>query len=131
MSTDRPCLLIVEDTVEVRWMLVRAFTMLCPSCDVLEATTITDALAALATSQVSCVLTDYSLGNESGIALAHAIQADWPHVATILISGWVSEEVITEAMGAGCVAVLDKPITLSRLQATVLPVLERTIAVGS
>jgi FixJ family two-component response regulator len=70
-----------------------------------------------ASTRVDCVLLDIDLGGECGIALRRRLKADGCTLPVIFITGSDSDAVRQEAIEAGCVDYLKKPIHPQQLLA--------------
>jgi DNA-binding NtrC family response regulator len=94
------CILIVEDTNSVRELVVGALAG--DGFFVREATSVDDALEELACAEI--VLTDFELGNRSGLELIEVIAKRFPALPVIAMSG--NRALLQEATRAGAIAVL-------------------------
>jgi CheY-like chemotaxis protein len=66
-------------------------------------------LAAAATSQASCLVTDIQLGDISGVELVHQLAADGYKYPTIFITALDDEWITSKVAAAGGIALLTKP----------------------
>lgn len=73
-----------------------------------EADSVGQALVRLAETQPDLVVTDISLGEESGLALLAAIKREQPRVRVVVLSMHSSDEVVSEALRLGADAYLLK-----------------------
>lgn len=76
----------------------------------------------------SCVLVDWRLGAEDGMAVAGRCQEVWPTTAILLISGHATVPLAVSAMRQGLDGVLQKPISPQELVKEVLSACERSQA---
>jgi FixJ family two-component response regulator len=112
---------LVEDDADVRVILSRLLAAL--GYAVVAFPTAEAFLAALAAQPPRsvlpwhCLLTDLHLPGRSGLSLLYAIQQpDQQGLPVILMSGKASPALQQEALTAGAVAVLDKPLDLDALK---------------
>jgi len=73
-------------------------------------------LAAVPTSNASCLLVDIELGNFSGIELARQLAAEGFKYPIIFMTGRSDDSIRTEAEAAGCIAFLNKPFPAKLLR---------------
>jgi len=75
--------------------------------DVATTTTVDDAIDALE-SGVDCIVTDYRMPGDDGLALLKRIRIADPHVPVIFFTGHGSEEIAADAITAGVTDYLEK-----------------------
>lgn len=123
----RSVVLVVEDDPIVRELLVELL-MQESDLDVVGAIGGTEVLKLLPTRMPDVVLLDLSMPGMDGIELAEWFKSD-PKTRGIPLIGITalgpSAGARTEALAAGCVVVLDKPIDSVRLLDTIRRVLAR------
>jgi twitching motility protein PilT len=100
--------LIVEDEPAVRRLHGRLLTDAGYTC--IETETISDGLAALQRMPIDVALLDVRLPNGSGMVLAHQIHEHFPATAAIMVTGVAEFSSAQEAMRAGAVDYLVKPV---------------------
>ncbi|WP_269542272.1 response regulator [Cerasicoccus fimbriatus] len=112
-----PSLLIVDDLPAIHEMLtglMGATGYLCAGASSGE-----EALMRYRQSRFDVVLIDYAMEPMDGLELARRlIEAD-PNVIIILMSGFTSEELTQDAIGAGIYLVIEKPIQVDSLMVAV------------
>jgi DNA-binding response OmpR family regulator len=79
-----------------------------------------EALVLSSQGNVDLVLTDYQLIHENGLDLIRVLRARGMNVPTILLSGYLSDEVRAQAQGMAIAAILKKPGDIALL-GNVLP----------
>lgn len=114
---DHPRILIVEDDPAVRRSLLlllkgRGF-------DAVAYPAAAQALADAAVSPPACLVTDFRLDGQDGIALHSAMRASGWSGPAVLISAFGSNELAGRARAAGFAAVFDKPLREHALVDTV------------
>ena len=114
---DFPRILIVEDDPAVRRSLLlllkgRGF-------DVVAYPAAAQALADAAACPPACLVTDFRLDDQDGIALHAAMLAGGWRGPAVLISAFGSNELADRARAAGFAAVFDKPLREHALVDTV------------
>ena len=77
--------------------------------------------AIAANTDLSCVLTDLQLGDESGLDVIRFCRAGYPLVRVVLYSGVLIEDISREAIEAGAVACFSKPFDIKALSAALAP----------
>lgn len=116
-SIDHPRILIVEDDPAVRRSLLlllkgRGF-------DAVAYPAAAQALVEAETSPPACLVTDFRLDGQDGIALHAAMRAGGWSGPAVLISAFGSKELADRARAAGFAAVFDKPLREHALVDTV------------
>mgnify|MGYP003858369255 CR=1 FL=1 len=76
--------------------------------DVETATSIDDGLALLSDSEFDCIVSDYDMGEVTGIELLQEVRREYPDIPFILFTGKGSEEVASQAFSAGATDYLQK-----------------------
>jgi DNA-binding NtrC family response regulator len=109
-------ILVVEDDVISRTHF--ADTLRAYGYEVMEAGDGVEALAVLARSHCELLITDMVLPRLNGMNLIARIQAKWPKLPVIMVSGYLSEEAGHNIFD-GKVDCLEKPLRPSALVATV------------
>ena len=107
-GTDTICILHVDDQLDFADM---ATTFLERENDRFEtetATSANDGLTRLAESSFDCVISDYDMPRQNGIAFLEAARMKYPDLPFILYTGKGSEEVASEAISAGATDYLQK-----------------------
>ncbi len=66
-------------------------------------------------SETSCLITDVQLGGMSGIELQHRLAALGHRIPTIVITAFPDERIRAQALNAGAVCFLSKPIDKDEL----------------
>jgi FixJ family two-component response regulator len=66
-------------------------------------------------SETSCLITDVQLRGMSGIELQHHLAALGHRIPTIVITAFPDERIRTQALSAGAVCILYKPINMDEL----------------
>lgn len=112
---DAPCVLIVEDTPDLRVLLGKLVERM--GYETLTADSAAEALALLeGGTRVALLLTDWAMPAVSGGELIATLRRDprWRDLPTIVLTG--HDEVADEAQTAGCDRFLVKPILRDELQ---------------
>lgn len=102
-------------------VLLAAQRVLSQVAEVVMAYDVASALAQLETMPFDLVLTDYDLGpGLTGLDLISTIQARWPSIVAVLVTGSLTSTLQTTALAAGARACLAKPSTAGQLRSTLL-----------
>lgn len=111
-------ILVADDSREVRALLEN--DILSPAG--YEVHSVGDGMSALTLVQElspHLVITDMNMPSLSGLDLVRRLQRDAAHIPVILMTSESSEELIMEALRAGCVDFLPKPFEAERMLAAV------------
>lgn len=111
MST--PCILIVDDQKDIVRLLHSTLQTLGHQLDIVDAPSGEEALLEASHRKVDLLVADYLLPGISGVELMRKIKARTPELKVIFISGMTERKARQEMLGAGAVAVFDKPIPLA------------------
>ncbi|HEX7551441.1 MAG TPA: GAF domain-containing protein, partial [Candidatus Methylomirabilis sp.] len=115
-----PCrLLIIDDEPKVRSTL--ASLLRAVGHTVTEAASGPAGLALLGTIPVDCVLTDLGMPEMTGWEVAKAVNASWPHLPVLLLTGW-GDQAADVPPGHRVARVLSKPIRREQLLAVIAEV---------
>lgn len=106
-------LLVVDDESAMRTLLKQAFEANGHKVDVAE--NAERALEILAAKPVDLVLTDLRMDGLSGIDLLKKIVEGGTNTGVILISGFATLDLATEAMRLGAIDVVQKPLNIESL----------------
>ena len=116
-ASQTPLIACIDDDISVREALeglLAAFGFMVVSFASAEAF-----LASWTIHQVSCLITDIQLGGISGLQLQKRMTAMGHRVPTIVITAFSDDDLRSEAMAAGAIKVLIKPIKAAQLLATI------------
>ena len=117
-----PCrLLVIDDEPLVRETL--ASLLRAAGHTVTEAASGPAGLALLGTIPVDCVLTDLGMPEMTGWEVAKAVNASWPHLPVLLLTGW-GNLAADVPPGHRVARVLSKPIRREQLLAVIAEVTE-------
>jgi diguanylate cyclase (GGDEF)-like protein len=105
--------LIAEDHPEVRDLMEKLLTAW--GHDTCVASDGHAALRAIARERWDLVLTDYKMPGADGVQVIHALKHADPQADCIMLTGWSSVDNAVEAMRAGALDYLAKPIDTDRL----------------
>jgi two-component system, OmpR family, response regulator len=111
---DRPAVLVVDDEPSIR--LLCRINLELEGFDVLEAGTLAEARAAVASRDLSVVLLDLRIGHETGSDLVRELHDRTPRVPVAFVTG--SAEIGPNVDGLAD-AYLRKPFTIDALLSTV------------
>ena len=110
-------ILIVDDNAKLCESLAKNFVQY--GYDVLSATNSQKALEILSSKQVSVILLDIMLGDESGIDLLNRVQILNQNIPVIIITGYASLKTASDCMHAGAADFLKKPFSISQIKEVV------------
>jgi signal transduction histidine kinase len=118
--------LLVEDDDFVRACMADALMTL--GCDVAQATSGSEGLAAIEQSRPDVLLTDYLMPGMTGAELARSARDRYPDLPVVVATGYADMAAIQAAVGEGMV--LRKPFQLAELAAVVRRSLRRPANAG-
>ncbi|MBT4136279.1 MAG: response regulator [Candidatus Latescibacteria bacterium] len=108
-----PQILIVDDEPEMRNMLTEVLTMY--QCVPLEASKATEAMVHMEKYRVDLVLLDIHMQGASGVDLLKVMRRRHLKIPTIVISGFVTEELAAELALFGVAGIVAKPFMPTRI----------------
>ena len=111
-----PRILVVDDEEEVRNLL--ALFLGKKNYSVVTADSAETAIAALEKDKVDAVLLDIELPGLNGLEALRKIQASWPDLPVVMVSGQDEEELAKETLKAGAFDYVVKPLDLDYLERT-------------
>jgi CheY-like chemotaxis protein len=123
VSSAQRRILVVDDDRAVRETIVEGLAR--AGYVVHAAGDVGDAVAALGRDPVDLVVTDLVLPGGSGLEIARTVKRTRPGIPVILVTGWPGRVDQQTLEGQGIDAVVQKPVGLDALQATVATLIER------
>lgn len=108
-----PCVLLVDDQKDIVRLLHSSLQTLGHQLDLVDAPSGEEALLEASRRKVDLLVADYLLPGISGVELMRKIRARNADLKVIFISGMTERKARTEMLGAGAVAIFDKPIPLA------------------
>ncbi len=115
--------LIVEDHTTTRNRLARVLAKV--AYRVHTAATSDDGLRVLRENRIDVVVADVRLPGDSGIDLARQVRRLDTEAVVVMVTGSAEEETVVEALRAGAVGYLRKPVDLDDLFGAIATALER------
>jgi twitching motility protein PilT len=110
-------ILVVDDEPAVQRAEIRSLESAGHSC--VAAASIDDARTALSTGPFDLALIDIRIGPESGLDLARLVNADFPAVGTLMVTGTADFTSVNDARRAGALDYLVKPVSHTELLAAI------------
>lgn len=119
LAPGRPVVLVADDEPAIRLLYSRVLST--AGFEVIEAVDGEDALARLATIEVSLVLLDASMPRLDGLAVIRRLRADpaTARLPIILVTGSGDEAERVQGLDLGVDACLIKPVPINELAASV------------
>ena len=111
MST--PCILIVDDQRDIVRLLHSTLQTLGHTLEIVDAPSGEEALLEASRRKVNLLVADYLLPGISGVELMRKVKVRNPEMKVIFISGMTDRKARDEMLGAGAIAIFDKPIPLA------------------
>lgn len=101
-DTQSPLILIVDDNPDDREYIIRILKKLAfTHYHFIEASSGADAIKQLEAQTPDCILLDYSLPGDNGLAVLKNISGDYPFLPVIILTGQGNEIVAAEAIKTG------------------------------
>ena len=108
-----PCVLLVDDQKDIVRLLHSSLQTLGHQLDLVDAPSGEEALLEASRRKIDLLVADYLLPGISGVELMRKIKARNTELKVIFISGMTERKARSEMLGAGAVAIFDKPIPLA------------------
>lgn len=108
-----PTVLLVDDQRDIVRLLHSTLQTLGHQMDLIDAPSGEEALLEASRKKIDLLVADYLLPGISGVELMRKIKARNPELRVIFISGVTERKARSEMLGAGAVAVFDKPIPMA------------------
>jgi CheY-like chemotaxis protein len=108
--------LIVDDSRLARMVIASALRRIQPGCELVEATSADNALAAIAAGSVDIALVDFNMPGTDGLELVAKIRKEHPQMPVAVVSANLQEEIIGRARELNA-AFVAKPLTDQALAA--------------
>jgi FixJ family two-component response regulator len=108
-----PLLMCVEDDAAVREAIKGLLVALGFAAEVFSSAE--EFIQSSRLSETSCLITDIQLRGMSGIELQHRLAALGHRIPTIVVTAFPDERIRAQALGAGAVCFLCKPIDMDEL----------------
>jgi len=107
-------ILLIDDDEWIRDSLCIFFES--EGCHLTALETAEEGMEALKNHDFDILVTDYRLPGMDGLAFLRRIQDTRPHIMTILITAYKSEDVVSEAMRLGVQDFIEKPFTTKTIE---------------
>jgi DNA-binding NtrC family response regulator len=89
------------------------------------ATSAEKALEAMSTDAFSLILMDIKMPGRDGMSLMREVKEKWPEVPVIIMSGYVTNETVTQVSKTDAASFIAKPFTPDELAEAIRKVLEK------
>jgi len=119
-------ILIVEDQVAVREVMVESIAEIPLAIEISEASSLAEARVLYHSRVWDLLLTDYNLGDGKGLDLVEEIRMDNPGLPIVLVSGFLSPTRVKRSEELGVARVIAKPFRPNELESAVKALLENT-----
>jgi len=107
------CILLVDDQRDIVRLLHSALQTLGHELDIIDAPSGEEALLEASRRKIDLLVADYRLPGISGVEMMRKVRARNADLKVIFISGMTARKARDEMLGAGAVAIFDKPIPLA------------------
>jgi CheY-like chemotaxis protein len=107
------CILLVDDHRDIVRLLHSALQTLGHELDIIDAPSGEEALLEASRRKIDLLVADYRLPGISGVEMMRKIRARNADLKVIFISGVTLRKARDEMLGAGAVAIFDKPIPMA------------------
>lgn len=116
--------LIVDDDPRIRELLSESLSAI--GYQTLSAEDGQEALNALRTERIDCVITDIKMPELDGLTLLHHIKSERPGIPVVMITGFAFQQHRDRAMQAGAAGFLTKPFRLEKIEEVLQRVMSRS-----
>lgn len=113
MTDPAPCILLVDDQRDIVRLLHSTLQTLGHKLEIVDAPSGEEALLVASRRKVDLLVADYLLPGISGVELMRKVKARNPELRVIFITGMTDRKSRAEMLGAGALAIFDKPIPLA------------------
>lgn len=110
-------ILIVDDSIEMLEVLRRQLSSL--NFYTFQASNVSDAIEILRTAEIDMLITDLQMPGIDGMQLVKYASEHFPHIPTLVITGYPSVSGAVEAVKSGVLDYLVKPFTQAELKSAV------------
>jgi two-component system response regulator AtoC len=117
-------LLLVDDEKLIRWSLRQELTK--RGFGVLEAATMSEALAQIEKENVDLIVLDQNLPDGTGIDLLQAIQKSGPMMPVVMLTAIDRSDIAVQAMKLGAFDYVTKPVNMDEMVIVIEKALEST-----
>jgi CheY-like chemotaxis protein len=107
------CILLVDDQRDIVRLLHSALQTLGHELDIIDAPSGEEALLEASRRKIDLLVADYRLPGISGVEMMRKVRARNADLKVIFISGVTLRKAREEMLGAGAVAIFDKPIPMA------------------
>lgn len=107
------CILLVDDQRDIVRLLHSALQTLGHELEIIDAPSGEEALLEASRRKIDLLVADYRLPGISGVEMMRKVRARNADLKVIFISGVTARKAREEMLGAGAVAIFDKPIPLA------------------
>ena len=120
-------ILVVDDEENVALTLQSGLERL-PNCEVAIATSGEEALQLFTQRPFDLVVTDYKMPGTDGMTLATRIRQAYPPTSIVMITAYMSDDLLEQAARTCIHSILDKPVKLAQVRLAALEALEHATA---
>jgi len=120
---DKPKIMIVDDEVEIRDVLK---IYLSKDYEVITAKNGIEAMQFFLTEQPVVIITDVNMPYMSGIELLKSVKEFSPSTEVIVMTGYMTQEILTEANLSGAFDCVSKPVNIKNLKSVFHEAIDKT-----
>ena len=115
-------ILLIDDDEWIRDSLCIFFES--EGCHLTALETAEEGMEAVTKQAYDILVTDYRLPDMDGLEFLRHIRATQPHIMTILITAYKSEDIVSEAMALGVQDFIEKPFTTQTIEESFMRLLK-------
>ena len=116
-------IMLIDDDEWIRDSLCIFFES--EGCHITALETAEEGMEAIKKHNYDILVTDYRLPGMDGLELLRHVRGTQPHIMTILITAYKSEDIVSEAIKLGVQDFIDKPFTTETIEKSLIQLLRK------
>ena len=116
-------IMLIDDDEWIRDSLCIFFES--EGCHITALETAEEGMEAIKKHDYDILVTDYRLPGMDGLEFLRHVRGTQPHIMTILITAYKSEDIVSEAIKLGVQDFIDKPFTTETIEKSLIQLLRK------
>ena len=116
-------IMLIDDDEWIRDSLCIFFES--EGCHITALETAEEGMEAIKKHNYDILVTDYRLPGMDGLEFLRHVRGTQPHIMTILITAYKSEDIVSEAIKLGVQDFIDKPFTTETIEKSLIQLLRK------